>query len=74
MSVTAIIATTSTVAALQLIVGILLLFMVGAVVKGIYKWGFSRTDYIGNIIGGGIVGVLLVIILGMVLFVASAFV
>lgn len=58
----------------QSIVGILLLFMIGAVVKGVYNWGFSRTDYIGNIIGGLIAGMLFVIVLAMILFVASAFV
>lgn len=55
-------------------VGILLLFMIGAVVKEVHKWGFNRTDWITSIFTGLAVGMLVVITLGMVLFVASAFI
>lgn len=58
----------------QASVGILLLFMIGAVVKEVHKWGFNRTDWITSIFTGLMVGMLFVIILGMILFVASAFI
>ncbi len=55
-------------------VGILLLFMIGAVVEEVHKWGFNRTDWITSIFTGLIAGMLFVIVLGMILFVASAFI
>lgn len=58
----------------QGIVGILLLFMIGSMVKSVRNWGFDRTDWITSIFTGLIVGMLFVLILGMVLFVASAFI